>query len=215
MIVENELVEMQQKALEKPKYKRKTVQTEPIKDNDLSPLFDMAISGINRKAKYTNDEMGLKAFTDLSIEYLLKLSEANEKASENDNMRLVPDIESWATFLGISRATIYNYEKNYNEDWKEFIDRFKNAITGFKKSLAFAGKFNPVLLIFDLTNNSKYYNSSMFTIKSETQTDDTVYKLPTERQEKLMLDDLKEQEKEKSYLSESKQEEDLEPLPFL
>lgn len=216
MIVENELREMQEQALKKPSYKRKTVQPEQINDNDLTPLFDMALKGLTRHAKYTNDEIGLNAFKELSIEYLKELATANETASENGNMRLCPDIESWAMYLGISRTTIYNYESTYNDDWKTFIADFKNTITSFKKSLAFAGKFSPVLLIFDLTNNSKYYNSSEFNIKSETTPKDTVYLLPSEQAYKLGLQQVGEKETVSvPDLKESENNLDINSLPFV
>ena len=195
MIVENDLIEMQDKALKKPTYKRKTMQQqEDIKTGDLSPLFDMAIKGLSRQAKYTNDEIGLNSFKELSMEYMKELNIANQNANENGTMRLVPDVESWAMYCGVSRSSINNYERNYNEDWKAFITDFKNAITSFKKSLAFAGKFSPVLLIFDLTNNNGYYNSSEFNIKAETVQKDTCYLLPSERARALGLKKIEETE---------------------
>lgn len=201
MIVENELKEMQQQALRKNSYKRKTVQPEEINNNDLSPLFDMAIKGLTRHAKFTNDEQGLNSFIELSTEYLRELATANETANENGNMRLVPDIESWAMYCGISRTTIHNYEHNYNDEWKAFIVKFKNTITSFKKSLAFAGKFSPVLLIFDLTNNNGYYNSSEFNIKAETVQKDTIYHLPSERTRALGLGQPEEETEKESNKS--------------
>jgi hypothetical protein len=191
MITEEELKEKQKKALEKPKYKRSSIKVDEIQSNDLTPLFEMAFTGLKRTApatKYTDDKKGLELFKKLSMEYLEELQKANETASENNNMRLVPDIESWGLYLGISRITINNYEKNYNDDWKAFIGRFKNGITAFKKSLAFNSKIPPVLAIFDLANNSDYYNSSEFTIKTENNSNNAVYYLPSERMEKLRLD---------------------------
>ena len=82
-------------------------------------------------------------------------------------MRLIPDVESWATYLGITRKTILNYEKR-GEDWQNAIAFYKGIITACKKQLALAGKMPPVLAIFDLTNNSDYVNASEFRLSAET-----------------------------------------------
>ena len=81
-------------------------------------------------------------------------------------MRLIPDVESWATYLGITRKTILNYEKR-SEDWRNAIAFYKGIITACKKQLALAGEMPPVLAIFDLTNNSDYVNSSEFRLSAE------------------------------------------------
>lgn len=116
---------------------------------------------------YEDSEIGLKRFRKDSENYLEYVKAVNESATLNGVSGTIPDIESWAAHLGITRMTINRYERR-GSDWAETIASIKCIITACKKQLALAGKMPPVLAIFDLTNNSGYVNANEFRLVSET-----------------------------------------------
>jgi hypothetical protein len=150
----------------KPKGRPKLSEIQ-IEADDLDAVLEMSIKSIKmgRPTKFSEDAQGLNDFKQASIDYLEYVRKVNDNP-ENEN-RLIPDIESWATFLGTTRATILTYEKQRGEEWREFIALIKGAITAAKKQLAFRQKIPTVLALFDLTNNSGYVNSNQFTLTTE------------------------------------------------
>ena len=77
------------------------------------------------------------------------------------------DIESWACFLGITRATIASYERTRGEYWQQFIAVVKNGIAAAKKEAAFHGQLQPMIAVFDLANNHNYKNTNEFKLEVE------------------------------------------------
>lgn len=115
---------------------------------------------------YEDSQEGLERFRKDSENYLTYVQAVNESAAQNGAGGCIPDIESWAAHLGITRMTINRYERR-GSDWEETISSMKGIITACKKQLALAGKMPPVLAIFDLTNNSGYINASEFKLTTE------------------------------------------------
>lgn len=139
----------------------------PIVADDLNAVLELSIRSIKmgRPAKFNDNAQGLEDFKQASIDYLEHVRNVNN-SPDNEN-HLIPDIESWATYLGTTRATILAYEKTRSDEWKEFIALIKGSITACKKQLAFRQKIPTVLALFDLTNNSGYVNSSEFKLSTE------------------------------------------------
>lgn len=139
----------------------------PIIADDLNAVLDMSIRSVKlgRPAAFPETQQGLNDFKEASISYLEHIREVNNNPN-NDN-KLIPDVESWATYLGTTRKTILMYEKNRNSEWQEFIELIKGSITACKKQLAYRQKIPTVLAIFDLCNNSNYINSSEFKLVPE------------------------------------------------
>lgn len=137
----------------------------PIVADDLNAVLDMSIRSIKlgRPAKFEDSAEGLEDFKAASIAYLEFVRETNNNPECENN--LIPDVESWATYVGTTRKTILGYEKNRGEEWQEFISLIKGSITACKKQLAFRQKIPTVLALFDLTNNSGYVNSSEFKLQ--------------------------------------------------
>lgn len=135
--------------------------------DDLNSILDMSIKSIKlgRTPKFPETAQGLEDFKQASVDYLEYVREVNNDP-ENEH-HLVPDIESWATFLGTTRRTILTYEKCRSEEWTDYIALVKGAITACKKQLAFRQKIPTVLAMFDLTNNSGYVNSSEFRLSAQ------------------------------------------------
>lgn len=61
------------------------------------------------------------------------------------------------------------YDRHRGEEWKEQIDRIKNAIMAVKKELAFHQQIPTVYAIFDQVNNGDYRNVSEFKLVPERQ----------------------------------------------
>lgn len=145
---------------------------ENMDGDELDAILDVSLRGLARAREkgsqpmYSNSPEGLKSFKHDSEEYLTFVRNVNKTPTEGGKLRLVPDIESWAAFLGVTRHMITGYEKR-GSDWKSTIDAVKGVITACKKQLAFTGKMPPVLAIFDLTNNSDYVNASEFRLSAE------------------------------------------------
>lgn len=139
----------------------------PIEAHDLDAILDMSIRSVKlgRSPKFTDDAAGLAEFREASIAYLDHVKKTNDNPG-NEN-KLIPDIESWAAYLGTTRKTILEYEKGRNEEWRDFILQMKNIITACKKQLAFRQKIPTLLAVFDLTNNSDYVNTSEFKLKPD------------------------------------------------
>lgn len=139
----------------------------PILASDLDAVLDMSIRSVKlgRPAAFPDTQQGLNDFKEASISYLEHIREVNNNP-DNDN-KLIPDVEGWATFLGTTRKTILMYQKTRDDGWKEFIELIKGSITACKKQLAYRQKIPTVLAIFDLCNNSDYINSSEFKLVPE------------------------------------------------
>lgn len=135
----------------------------PMTGDDVSDLIELAVntarqSGVTR---YEYSERGLEAFMQRSMQYLEYIKGQNENADSEDSARLIPSIESWAVFMGLSRVTILQYEKQRNDSWRDFIGFFKNTIQACRGQLTDRGKLPVVANIFSAINsNAGYVNSS-------------------------------------------------------
>lgn len=150
----------------KPKeYKR--FHPEPIESgSSLDAVLSMTIDSlkIGRPPAYADTAAGLEEFKQATIDYFQFVRDTN--ANPDMDKMLVPDIESYTTFLGITRNTLLAYEKQRGSDWQDFIKLTKNAIAAAKKELAFHQQIPPVIAMFDLTNNHSYVNSNEFKIEA-------------------------------------------------
>ncbi len=135
---------------------------------EISAVLNAGIRSFHKGfAIYPDDQIGLEAFRHDTEAYFTYCKEQNELAAQNNTNAVVPDIESWAAYLGTTRRTILRYEKSRGKEWQQAISAAKEIITACKKQLAFIGKMPPVLAIFDLTNNGDYVNASEFKLATE------------------------------------------------
>lgn len=135
----------------------------------------------NPQMNYPNDDVGFEAFRTNTISYLNYVQQVN--ASGNLDKQIIPDIEGWANFIGLTRRKINYMQKTRSEKWADLIDQMKNGISACKKQLALNGQISPVMAIFDLTNNHDYVNSNEFKIN---KTDDV------EKRQALSVTEIKE-----------------------
>ena len=152
------------------RYRRST--PAPRVHGDLADSLDLTISCLDEfkrrggvTAKYPPDDDGLQMFIDVTRDYFTTLRECN---TSGEDFKVVPDIESWCAFLGISRQTLMTYNRRGGA-WSETIEYLKTCICSCKKSLADRGKIPPMVAIFDMINNHHYLNTSEFRISTQVE----------------------------------------------
>lgn len=150
----------------------------PLETDDMTAILDMAIEASNsrmgRPAEYPYTTAGLDAFIQKTIDYFEYVNSIN--ANPDLERKLIPDIENWAMYLGVTRQTIWAYQ-NRGKEWKDTIEYYKNAIAAVKKQLALNYKIPPMVYVFDATNNHGYVNSNEFKLtqgKPETEQKDNI-----------------------------------------
>lgn len=185
-----------EKTTELQRYKDAKAKCLPMETDDTTAILDMIIDKsterMGRPCQYPNDKKGLEEFIQNTVSYFEYVNGVN--SSEGVDKKLIPDIESWAVFLGITRATIFNYEQRGNE-WREVIAYYKNAIASIKKQLALTFKIPPMIMAFDFTNNHGYCNTNEFKLTTEVKNvDPETNKLERELVERGLVwdDELKE-----------------------
>jgi len=157
-------------------YKGAKAKCFPLETDDMTAILDMTIqqstARLGRPCIYENSKAGLEQFIQKTIDFFEYVNGINQNADME--RKLIPDIENWAVYLGITRNTLLNYEQR-GVDWRDCIQFYKNAISAIKKQLALTYKIPPVVYVFDATNNHGYVNSNEFkltpTQAQETATD--------------------------------------------
>lgn len=146
----------------------------PLETNDMTAILNLTIdSCVKRQGRpyhYPPTKAGLEKFIQNSIDFFEYINGVN--ANPDIERKLIPDIENWAVYMGVTRTTIFAYEKRNNE-WQEVIQFYKNAIGACKKQLALSHKIPPLIYIFDATNNHGYINASEFKIQATQENIDT------------------------------------------
>lgn len=132
---------------------------EEIETAQAVALCDMMLDGFKRSV--ADAEMG-KGGRPRKLETVEEFREVAEryinyiKDRALDGVRLVPDIEGFCAFAGISRETLNNWETARPGAYSDTIKIFKNIIAAYKKQLAFAGKIPPIVFATDMNNNHGY-----------------------------------------------------------
>lgn len=139
--------------------------TEPGNAADLEAILDVSIEQIEKRKLgrppvYPDTEEGLKLFFEDTRQYFEYIRDANAVNEE----KLIPDIEGWYSFLGVTKQTVLNYERRSSE-WGEAIEYIKQNILAAKKQLAFRFKIPPVVYLNDVSNNHNYLNTSEFKLE--------------------------------------------------
>lgn len=139
--------------------------TEPGKAADLEAILDVSIDQIEKRKQgrppaYPDTDDGLIQFFEDTKKYFEYIKDAN---SVNDE-KLIPDIEGWYSFLGVTKQTVLNYERR-SPVWEEAIEYIKQNILAAKKQLAFRFKIPPVVYLNDVSNNHGYLNTSEFRLE--------------------------------------------------
>ena len=144
----------------------------PLENNDTTAILDMALevatARMGRPAEYPESKQGLENFIQRTIDYFEHVNATN--SNPELKQKIVPDIESWSCFLGISRVTLWSYAKRGSE-WEKTIDYYKGVIQAVKKQLAYNYKIPPAVFVFDSVNNHGYLNVTEYKMTTTVQTD--------------------------------------------
>lgn len=90
-------------------------------------------------------------FRAVIIEYFDYIGDSNDAGAN-----LIPDVEGFCTFAGISRETLNDWQRSRPGEFSETIGDLKNAIASCKKQLALRGKIPPIVFATDFNNNHGY-----------------------------------------------------------
>ena len=163
---EQEFKETQLQLVKGKKGRKPDAKTEvlPVQLSDTESLLSLIIQTgdemrVNGQAKYENSPEGLQKFKERTTDYFRFLLEQNKRADDLNEVRLLPSVESWSLYLGLSRVSVLQYEKR-GDDWLSFIQWVKNSIVAVKLQLAENHKLQPLLFLFDTLNNSPMYRNT-------------------------------------------------------
>lgn len=149
--------------------KTKRGECEKATGSDLVAISEMVVNSMRnnggRPAVYPDTQQGLEAFRQKSLEFFEYIENVNRQGETQK--AIIPDIELWAGYMGVTRVTIHSYQTTRGQEWKETIESIKNYICAFKKQLALNFKVPPALAIFDLCNNHHYANTNQFSVQVE------------------------------------------------
>ena len=133
----------------------------PINNDDLTAMLDMGLNVIRSGragAKYENSEAGLESFKQQTEAYFEWIMQTNADAQDRGQaIGVIPTVEGWATFLGLTRKTIIRYSSERSEAWFDYITFIKNQIVHIKTVLAEKGQINSLVYFFDCANNGDSY----------------------------------------------------------
>ena len=142
----------------------------PLDTDDMTAILTMTIAKSNerlgRPFHYPPSNQGLETFIQNTIDYFEYVNDIN--ANPDLERKLIHDIENWCVLLGITRQTLFNYERR-GPEWYDCIQYYKNAISSVKKQLALNYKIPPMVYVFDATNNHGYVNSNEFKLTAQTE----------------------------------------------
>lgn len=145
----------------------------PLETDDMTAILkmtiDKSVEHCGRPYHYAPTPQGLEQLIQNTIDYFEYVNSIN--ANPELERKLIPDIENWCVFLGITRQTLFYYEKR-GAEWFDCIQYYKNAISSVKKQLALNYKIPPMVYVFDATNNHGYVNSNEFKLTAQTESID-------------------------------------------
>lgn len=106
---------------------------------------------VERKGGRPRKLESIEEFKEIAEKYILYI---RDRAA--DGVRLIPDIEGFCSFAGISRDTLNDWERTRPGEYSDTIKRFKTCIAAYKKQLAFSGKIPAIVFATDFNNNHGY-----------------------------------------------------------
>lgn len=85
---------------------------------------------------------------------------------------LIPDVEGLALFLGISRSTLFEWQRARPGEFSDTLKSTLNAIAAYKKQLALTGRIPPIVFATDFNNNHGYIQQSKLEIEAGRKLDE-------------------------------------------
>lgn len=131
---------------------------EEIETERAVALCDMMLDGFKTAIKETEKRGGrprkletVEEFQQVAENYINYI---RDKALQG--VRLIPDVEGFCSFAGISRDTLNDWERTRPGVYSDTIKMLKNTIAAYKKQLAFNGEIPPIVFATDFNNNHGY-----------------------------------------------------------
>lgn len=135
---------------------------EPTESEKNITLCDMFLDGFLAKTEPEGVEKRRGPGQPKKLETVAEFVDAVEryinyiKDRAAEGVRLIPDIEGFCGFVGISRDSLNDWERTRPGEYSDTIKRFKTNIAAYKKQLAFSGKIPPIVFATDFNNNHGY-----------------------------------------------------------
>lgn len=130
---------------------------EALDKKDMVVLSDSILENVRehrraRKIGQPRKYETVDEFYDVVEQYIQYIIDANV-----DGVRLIPDVEGLASFMGISRDTLNRWENvDRLGEYSDAIKMVKNQFAYAKKQLALRGKIPPIVFATDFNNNHGY-----------------------------------------------------------
>lgn len=124
----------------------------PVEADETRAMIEMVKRQfLNPKVRARRKYPDLEDFKAVIVEYFNYIADSNDAGSN-----LIPDVEGFCTFAGISRETLNDWQRTRPGEFAETIGDLKNAIAACKKQLALRGKIPPIVFATDFNNNHGY-----------------------------------------------------------
>lgn len=150
---------------------------EPTEADQTAAMCDMFLKGflqiedtpegqeVQRKPGRPRKYEKIEEFNEVVEKYINYIK---DKAFEG--VKLIPDIEGFCSFAGISRDTLNDWERSRSGEYSDTIKRFKTAIASYKKQLALTGKIPPIVFATDFNNNHGYVQQHTLEVQQGNKT---------------------------------------------
>ena len=130
-------------------------QTQALCDVFLKGFLQIEETGsgeaVERKGGRPRKLESVEEFKEVAEKYILYIRDRAE-----EGVRLIPDIEGFCSFAGISRDSLNDWERTRPGEYSDTIKRFKTCIAAYKKQLAFSNKIPAIVFATDFNNNHGY-----------------------------------------------------------
>lgn len=120
--------------------------------------------------EYPPTQEGFELFVAKTSAYFNYIEEVNMSLGDGE-ASLIPNLESWCLFCGITRNKLYQFVERKDHRWAEYIDEVKNIFTATINQMSYTGKMPSVIAMFEKVNNYGYHNTSEYKITSRTETE--------------------------------------------
>lgn len=135
---------------------RRGVDYQPTTGSELTELYKMARENTENMQKARRTKGGVRYDTVDDLENgIIAYWEYLSKANQNE-IALIPDVEGLCAFLGISRRTLFEWERDDVRGFAATISQVKNDIAACKKQIGMQGHIPPIIMAMDFNNNHGY-----------------------------------------------------------
>lgn len=164
-----------ERGVKKQAYRRfkEGVDYDPTDEQETAVLCNMFLKGfLGIEETEEGEEVRRKPGRPRKYETLGEFMQAAEnyikyiKEQAADGVQLIPDIEGFCSFIGISRDTLNDWERTRPGEYSDAIKSFKTGIAAYKKQLAYKNKIPALVFATDFNNNHGYIQQTKLEIQA-------------------------------------------------